>query len=60
MGFLKPIRSKILSKNNFTCENAVSQSQYRSCKLRVMGACLHAQRHSFAVSLVDILLDQDD
>lgn len=31
----------ILSKNNPTCENAVSQMQYRRWMLRVMGSWLH-------------------
>ena len=31
------IPGKGLSKNNTTCENAVSQTQYGSCMLRAMG-----------------------
>ena len=31
-----PIIGKLLSKNNSTCENAVSQAQYGRRKLRVM------------------------
>ena len=34
----QPIRGKSLSKNKFTCENAVSQTQYGSWTLRVMGS----------------------
>ena len=36
----QPIGGKSLSKNKFTCENAVSQTQYESWTLRVMGSCL--------------------
>ena len=35
-----PIHGKGWIKNNSTCENAVSQSLYGSCMLRVMGSCL--------------------
>ena len=31
--------SYFISKNNPTCENAVSQTRYVSCTLRVMGSC---------------------
>ena len=38
--WLSPTNSRErLSKNNLTCENAVSQTQYGSCTLRVMGSC---------------------
>ena len=40
IGFGKLIRGKGLSKNKPTCENAVSQTLYGSCTLRVMGSCL--------------------
>ena len=39
IGFWKLIRGKGLSKNKPTCENAVSQTLYGSCTLRVMGSC---------------------
>ena len=40
IGFWKLIRRKGLSKNKPTCENAVAQTLYGSCALRVMGSCL--------------------
>ena len=40
IGFWKQIRGKGLSKNKPTCENAVSQTLYGSCSLRVMGSCI--------------------
>ena len=38
--YVKLIPGKGLSKNKPTCENAVSQTLYGSCTLRVMGSCL--------------------
>ena len=37
--YLKLIPGKGRSKNKPTCENAVSQTLYGSCTLRVMGSC---------------------
>ena len=36
--YLKLIPGKGWSKNKLTCENAVSQTLYGSCTLRVMGS----------------------
>ena len=38
MKYLKLIPGKGLSKNKPTCENAVSQTLYGNCTLRVMGS----------------------
>ena len=47
----QPIRGKSLSKNKFTCENAVSQTQYGSWTLRVMGSCKSLQSFDITVSV---------